>query len=146
MGVGMPNNVASRIARVREVGRWDFGSHLRNPLVVRTGRAEGLPGRAKASRQGISGGYDRVEIPRSSSGYDLEKWELMRYPLIRLWEKIFGIPHRHDEADRVSFASRELTKQVREVSSHLKPYTEESDPLVALMTDIFNQRGMSGGK
>ena len=60
--------------------------------------------------------------------------------MIRLWEKIFGLPHRHEYADRVSFASHELTKEVRKVSSHLKSYTETDDPLVALLTDIFNKR------
>ena len=67
----------------------------------------------------------------------------MRVPLNRLWEKIFAIPHKHHEADRVSIASEELTQQVRKVSSGLKPYTEADDPLVAMMTDIFNKRELT---
>jgi hypothetical protein len=66
----------------------------------------------------------------------------MRLPLIRLWEKLTGVPHRHENAERVSFASDELTREVREISSRLKPYAESDDPLVAMMTDIFNQRQM----
>lgn len=64
----------------------------------------------------------------------------------RLWEKIIGIPHQHENAARVSLASYELTSEVRKISSRLKPYVEADDPLVALMTDLFNQREMSRGK
>ena len=41
----MPPDVSSRrLLEYVKIGRWDFGSHLRDPLVVRTGRAEGFPG------------------------------------------------------------------------------------------------------
>lgn len=70
----------------------------------------------------------------------------MSTPLTRLWEKLAGIPHKQENAARVLFAVDELTKEVRKASDQLKPYTKADDPLVALMTDIFNQREMSGGK
>lgn len=62
--------------------------------------------------------------------------------LARLWEKILGVPHRHENSALVALASYELTKEVRKAQSQLKVYTEADDPLVAMMTDIFNKRQM----
>jgi hypothetical protein len=66
----------------------------------------------------------------------------MSGPLVRLWEKVFRIPHRHEEASRVSAAAEELTSTARALNARLKPYVESDDPLVALMTDVFNRRSM----
>lgn len=61
---------------------------------------------------------------------------------VRLIEKITGTPHRHENATRVSLATDELTQSTRLLSAHLKPYLESDDPLVSLMTDVFNRRQM----
>lgn len=61
---------------------------------------------------------------------------------IRIWETVLGIPHKHENAARVSAASDELSRATRSLSNHLKPYAESDDPLVALMTDVFNKRQM----
>jgi hypothetical protein len=63
---------------------------------------------------------------------------------IRLLEKITGRPHRHGNARMVSEAADGLRREVRELSDTLHPYAEADDPLVALMTDLFNQRQMRG--
>jgi len=65
----------------------------------------------------------------------------MSWP-VRLFEKLTGTPHRHDNARRVSLATDELTESTRLLSAHLKPYLESDDPLVSLMTDVFNRRQM----
>lgn len=62
--------------------------------------------------------------------------------MVRIWETITGRPHRKDVSRRVAIAAEELTKESRELSSRLRPYIEKDDPLVALMTDILNQRTM----
>ena len=67
----------------------------------------------------------------------------MRIPLIRLWENLFRIPHKRENADKVSAASDELTSMSQALRVKLKPYLETDDPLVALMTDVFNQRGIT---
>lgn len=64
----------------------------------------------------------------------------MKAPLVRLWEIIAGIPHKHENADRVSFASDELSTAARSLSARLKPYAESDDPLAALMADIAEVR------
>lgn len=61
---------------------------------------------------------------------------------VRLMEKITGTPHRHENAQRVSVAAAELTESTRQLSASLMPYLESDDPLVALMTDVFNKRQM----
>lgn len=68
----------------------------------------------------------------------------MSWP-VRLIEKLTGKPHRHDNAARVSLAAAELSESTRELSRHLKPYLESDDPLVSLMTDVFNRRQMGPG-
>lgn len=68
----------------------------------------------------------------------------MSWP-VRLFEKLTGTPHRHDNATRVSLAAEELTETTRELSTYLKPYLESDDPLVSLMTDVFNKRQMGPG-
>lgn len=62
--------------------------------------------------------------------------------LARLWESILGVPHRHENAAMVSSASEELSRATRRLHTHLRPYVESDDPLIALMTDVFNQREM----
>jgi len=59
---------------------------------------------------------------------------------VRLFEKLTGSKHRHDDAMRVSAAADDLTASIRELSATLKPYHESDDPLAALMTDVFNKR------
>ncbi|WP_065755184.1 hypothetical protein [Bradyrhizobium paxllaeri] len=63
----------------------------------------------------------------------------------RLIEKLTGRPHRHDNAQLVKQAAGELRRDVGKLSSMLRPYMEADDPLVALMTDLFNQRQMRAG-
>lgn len=60
--------------------------------------------------------------------------------LVRLFEKITGRPHRHDDAAMVSAAAHDLTDSIRELSATLRPYNEKNDPLVALMRDVLNNR------
>lgn len=59
-----------------------------------------------------------------------------------LIRKFFGLDRPHDEAREVSEAVNALQEDVKELSGFLKPYVEADDPLVALMTDMFNQRSM----
>jgi|GraSoiStandDraft_16_1057320.scaffolds.fasta_scaffold817407_3 hypothetical protein len=61
---------------------------------------------------------------------------------VRLMEKLTGEPHQHRNAQKVADVARELRQEVHELSTTLRPYTESEDPLVALMTDVFNQRQM----
>ncbi len=65
--------------------------------------------------------------------------------LTRLFEKITGRRHRHDNARAVSDAVGDLRSDVEELRSSLRPYVDADDPLVALMTDVFNQRQMRNG-
>lgn len=60
--------------------------------------------------------------------------------IVRLYEKLTGTPHRHDNAARVSRASASLSRTIDDLSATLKPYSKADDPLVALMTDVFNRR------
>jgi hypothetical protein len=60
--------------------------------------------------------------------------------IVRLIEKITGMPHRHDNAAMVSRASERLTQRIEDLSATLRPYNEADDPLVAMMTDVFNRR------
>jgi len=60
----------------------------------------------------------------------------------RLLETITGRPHQRQNARRVADAANDLRRDVGALSSRLRPYTESDDPLVALMTDVFNQRQM----
>jgi hypothetical protein len=62
--------------------------------------------------------------------------------VVRLMEKLTGTPHRHEHKDNVAAAAKDLTASIQELAKTLKPYRESNDPLVALMTDIFNQRQM----
>jgi hypothetical protein len=65
--------------------------------------------------------------------------------LVRLFEKLTGKPHQHRNAQKVAAAVGDLRRDVSALSSKLRPYTEADDPLVALMTDVFNQRQMRNG-
>ena len=60
----------------------------------------------------------------------------------RLIEKLTGTPHRHDLADSVHTAAAGVSRSVDKLSAALKPYSKADDPLVALMTDIFNKLQM----
>ena len=62
--------------------------------------------------------------------------------LVRVIEKLTGTPHRHDNADRVHRAAVQVSQAVDGLNATLKPYTKTPDPLVALLTDIFNNRQM----
>ena len=61
---------------------------------------------------------------------------------VRLLETIRGRPHQRQNAQRVAAAASDLREDVGALSSMLRPYREADDPLVALMTDVFNQRQM----
>lgn len=60
--------------------------------------------------------------------------------LVRLLEKLSGKPHKHENARVVSQAAAGLREDVHAFTTMLHPYVEADDPLVALMTDVFNQR------
>lgn len=62
--------------------------------------------------------------------------------VVRLIEKLTGTPHRHDNAALVRSASRSLSRSIDDLSATLKPYSKADDPLVALMTDVFNRRAL----
>lgn len=62
--------------------------------------------------------------------------------LVRLWEKITGAPHQHEQARKVSAVADELSSDVKKLSETMRPYLDADDPLVAFMTDVFNQRQM----
>jgi hypothetical protein len=66
--------------------------------------------------------------------------------IVRLIEKITGTPHRHDNAAMVSLASEKLTQRIDDLSATLRPYSEADDPLVAMMTDVFNRRQLKAGR
>jgi hypothetical protein len=60
--------------------------------------------------------------------------------LVRLWEKLAGLPHRHSMVDRVSAAADELKESARSVQEQLRPYEDAPDPFIALMADLYNKR------
>ena len=59
---------------------------------------------------------------------------------VRFLEKLTGTPHQRQNAQKVADVARGLREDVKKLSTTLRPYAESEDPLVALMTDIFNQR------
>ena len=59
--------------------------------------------------------------------------------MLRLIEKLTGTPHRHDIADSVHVAAAGVYRSVDKLSDALKPYAKADEPLVALMTDVFNK-------
>jgi len=61
---------------------------------------------------------------------------------MRLLEKLTGTPHRHDIADSVHTAAAGVSRSVDKLSAALKPYAKADEPLVALMTDVFNKLQM----
>lgn len=63
---------------------------------------------------------------------------------VRIVEVITGKPHRYEESRKVSEATSALRDDVQKLAEKIKPYVEADDPLVALMTDLFNQRAMRG--
>jgi hypothetical protein len=65
---------------------------------------------------------------------------------VRLMEKLTGEPHQHRNAQKVADVARELRQEVHELSTTLRPYVESDDPLVALMTDVFNRRQLLDGQ
>ena len=65
---------------------------------------------------------------------------------VRLWEKVLGIPHRHENAARVAAASEELSSTVRALTAQLKPYVESEDPLAAFMRDAMRNRRLAANK
>ena len=58
---------------------------------------------------------------------------------MRLIEKITNTPHRHDLADSVHAAAAGVSRSVDKLSAALKPYAKADEPLVALLTDVFNK-------
>ena len=62
---------------------------------------------------------------------------------MRLLEKLTGTPHRHDLADSVHNAAAGVSRSVDKLSAALKPYSKSDEPLVALMTDVFNKLQMT---
>jgi len=61
----------------------------------------------------------------------------------RLIEKLTGTPHRHDIADSVHTAAAGVSRSVDRLSAALKPYSKSDQPLVALLTDVFNKLQMT---
>jgi hypothetical protein len=66
--------------------------------------------------------------------------------LVRFFEKLTGNPHQHRNARKVAAAVGDLRHDVSALSLKLRPYAEADDPLVALMTDVFNQRQLRNGR
>jgi hypothetical protein len=64
---------------------------------------------------------------------------------VRLMEKLSGRPHQHYTAQKVSDMASDLRQDVNSLATKMRPYAEADDPLVALMTDVFNQRQMRNG-
>ena len=64
---------------------------------------------------------------------------------VRLVEKLTATPHQHRNAESVAYVAHDLRQEVHKLSSTLRPYVESDDPLVALMTDVFNHRQMNNG-
>jgi hypothetical protein len=64
---------------------------------------------------------------------------------VRLMEKLMDRPHQHYNVQKVSEAANGLRRDVHSLAGKMRPYIEADDPLVALMTDVFNQRQMRNG-
>lgn len=62
--------------------------------------------------------------------------------MVELIRKLLRRDRPQDDAREVTEAVNALHEDVKELSGFLKPYVEADDPLVALMTDMFNQRSM----
>ena len=62
---------------------------------------------------------------------------------MRLIEKITGTPHRHDFADSVHAAAIGVSRSVDQLSDALKPYCKSDQPLVTLLTNVFNRQQMT---
>jgi hypothetical protein len=61
--------------------------------------------------------------------------------LTKLIGKLSGKSREQEEARAASHATlMELRDDIRHLTTMLRPYIEADDPLVALMTDVFNQR------
>jgi hypothetical protein len=60
--------------------------------------------------------------------------------LTRLIEKLTGRAHQKQNLAMVSQVATDLSRDVDDLTDKLKPYTQADDPLVALMTDVFNDR------
>ena len=58
---------------------------------------------------------------------------------MRLLETITGTPHKHEIADSVAVAAAGVARSVDKLSEALKPYANAEQPLVALLTDVFNK-------
>lgn len=64
---------------------------------------------------------------------------------VRLMEKLTGRPHQHRTAQKVSEVTADLREDVQMLAVRMRPYVEADDPLVALMTDVYNQRQLRNG-
>ena len=58
----------------------------------------------------------------------------------RIFEKLTGRPHQKQNAAMVREAAARLKEDVKVLADRLSQYEEESDPLVAIMTDLYNDR------
>lgn len=61
---------------------------------------------------------------------------------VRFFEMMTGTPHKYEESRRVNIVAEELLSDVQRLSENIRPYLDADDPLVALMTDVFNKRQM----
>jgi hypothetical protein len=62
---------------------------------------------------------------------------------MRLIEKITGTPHRHDLADSVHAAAAGVSRSIDQLSDSLRPYYKSDQPLVSLLTNVFNRQQMT---
>lgn len=58
--------------------------------------------------------------------------------LRKLLERLFGSSRA--ETEPLIIEARDLTCRARELQDRLRPYAEASDPMAALMTDVFEHR------
>lgn len=58
----------------------------------------------------------------------------------RLWEKLTGKPHEHQNARMVHDATSRLLETNAYFFALIKPYSEAEDPLAMLLQDALNQR------
>jgi propanediol dehydratase small subunit len=65
---------------------------------------------------------------------------------VRFMERLTGKPHQHHNAERVTDVAPDPREDIHKLSTTLRPYVESDDPLVALMTDVFNRRQLANGK
>lgn len=135
-----------RISNLCERG-WDTGgSDFCRPVLAGTGRAQGCATRAERSSTGNRDSLKRAANDGQSTLVDFRPVKgssrMRGGLLVRLYEKLMGIPHQKRNADMVRHAVSGLKEDVSSISKRLQEYQESDDPLVALMLDMFNTREM----